>query len=206
MHQLNIVAHVVAGIAAVMAGVVALTTIKGGRAHVRAGRLYVAIALAVIATAIVGVALFRSFPALAAATLAVGYQVVSSLRALARCALGPSAIDTALAALALLAIAGLMGSMGPGNASWTPAIGYPILGLLAAVATYDLSRPLWREVWIRRAWRLDHGLKMTNAFFGMVSAGTGNLFPGLQPLSQVGPSFLGTAVVLILTIRHWPRS
>jgi uncharacterized membrane protein len=205
IHQINLGVHVVAGIVALVAGAIALCTPKGGRLHRQAGRVFTLIGVAVIITAIAGVILFRSFPALSAATLAVAYQLVSSLRAVKCRATGPSSLDTGIAAAALVATIALLLTMGPGNASWTPAIGYPILGVLAAIAVYDLTRPLWREIWIRRVWRLDHGLKMTNAFFGMLAAGTGNLLPGFHPWSQVGPSMLGALVMCVLVIRHGPR-
>jgi hypothetical protein len=61
---------------------------------------------------------------------------------------------------------------------------------------YDLSRPFWRNLWIARIRPIDHGVKMTAAYFAMMSAGAGNLLRAFQPFSQIAPSIIGTAVMI----------
>lgn len=95
--------------------------------------------------------------------------------------------------------------MGSGTKSWTPAIGYSTLGFVCAVALYDLSRHFWRNAWLKHARSLDHGLKMTGAYFAMMSAGVGNVLRDLQPWSQVGPSMLGIFVMIGFTIAYFSR-
>jgi uncharacterized membrane protein len=204
-HHVNMAIHIAAGIAAVLAGTFALAAAKGGVRHRRAGRVFAWLGGIVVGSALVGVLVFRSFPGLSAATLAVGYQLISSLRTLDRRATGPAPIDRVLAVGALVACGWMLAGFGE-TGGWSPAVVYPTLGWLAAIALYDLSRPWWRAIWIARAWRLDHGIKMSNALFGMLSAGIGNLFPGLIPWSQVGPSSLGVVVAIVLVVRHWPRA
>jgi len=204
MHHANVALHIAAGTIGIAFGLVALLARKGGRVHRAAGRGFAWVAGIVVATALLGLVVFRTFPALGAVTLAVGYQLASSLRTLRRREAGPAPLDAALAAATLAAAVALFATMGPGNASWTPQLGYPTLGFLAAVCLFDLSRGRWRATW-RRFWRLDHGIKMSNALFGMVSAGLGNLLPQYQPWTQVGPSFAGTGVAIALVALYWPR-
>ena len=155
-------------------------------------------------TAGVGILLSLSRTALVAVTLSAGYQLASSLRALALKDRRPGAPDAALALLALAAASLVAMFMGRDNASFTPAIGYSALSFVSLVALYDLARlrlPLdrWRQVR-----PLDHGLKMTGFYFAMVSAGAGNLLRGAQPWSGVVPSAVGTLLMVWFAVRYWP--
>lgn len=205
MHHANVALHIAAGTIGIVLGLIALVARKGSRVHRAFGRRFTWAAGIVVATAVFGLLVFGTFPALAAVTLTVGYQLTSSLRTLRRHAAGPSRFDAELAAATLAAVVALFVTMGPGDASWTPQIGYPTLGFLAAICIFDLSRGLWLARW-RAFWTLDHGIKMSNALFGMMSAGLGNLLPQYQPWTQVGPSFIGTGVGIALVAIYWPRA
>jgi hypothetical protein len=204
-HTVNVWTHIVAGGLALAVGAVPLVTPKGGPAHRRFGRLYAIIAAVSLGTALIGDVFFNPPPALVAATLAATYQYLSGLRALQLRVRGPGWADALLALAGLGACAVLFAVMGPGTPSWSPAIGYSTIGYIAAVSLYDLSRPLWRRVWLAHARPLDHGLKLTGAYFAMMSAGVGNVFRALQPWSQVGPSMLGMAVMVVLAILYFTR-
>lgn len=204
-HAINVIAHVSAGALALLIGLAPLLSEKGGMRHRGFGRVFVAFGAVVLGTALIGVVFFDPLPPLIAAALAAGYQYLSSLRALALKDRGPGAIDAALALAALGGCAALYLFMGPGTASWTPAIGYSTIGYVGAVAFYDLSRHLWSGAWRRHARPLDHGLKMTGAYFAMMSAGVGNIFRDAQPWSQVGPSALGMAAIIVLAIAFLRR-
>ncbi len=204
-HVLNVWLHIAAGATALAVGAIPLLSAKGGRLHRTTGKVFVAIGAVVLGTALVGNVLYDPPAPLVAATMAAGYQYLSSLRALALRVRGPGWID------AILALAGLAGSvallvyMGSGTKSWSPAIGYSTLGFTSAIALYDLSRHLWRDAWLSHARPLDHGLKMTGAYFAMMSAGVGNVFSDFQPWSQVGPSMLGVIVMIVLTVAYLTR-
>ncbi len=205
-HVFNVWVHVAAGVIALTLGAIPLLTIKGGVLHRRAGLAFVAITAVVLGTALIGVVFFDPPAALIAASLAAGYQYCSSLRALSLRARGPGWFDALLALVGLGGCVALFVFMGPGTESWTPAIGYSTIGYVGVVTLYDLSRHLWRRVWLTRVRPLDHGLKMTGAFFALASTGAGNLFRDLQPWSQVGPSILGFAVMIALALGYFSRS
>jgi hypothetical protein len=205
LHTLNVVLHVLAGACALAVGSIPLFTSKGGRLHRRAGRIFVAIAAVVLATATVADLFFDPPGPLIAASLAAGYQYLSSLRALRLRDRGPGWPDALLALAGLAGCAALFMLMGPGTTSWTPAVGYSTIGYVAFLAGYDLSRHFWRSAWLAHVRLLDHGLKMTGAYFAMMSAGVGNIFRDLQPWSQVGPSALGFMVMIVLTIAYARR-
>jgi len=198
LHALNVVVHVAAGVVALIVGVVPLVARKGGIPHRRFGRVFVGVGAVVLIAAAFGDVFYGAPPALVGATIAAGYGYLSGLRALALRAHGPTGTDAALAVAGIVGCAFLLVFMGPGTASWTPAIGYSTVGYVATLAVYDLSRFAWSRAWLAHARPLDHGLKMTGAYFGMMSAGFGNLFPDAQPWSQVGPTGVGFLAMAIL--------
>jgi hypothetical protein len=204
-HVADVALHITAGVLALLIGLVPLVTRKGGRTHRRFGRLFVVVGGVVLASAVVSDVLFSPPIALVGATLAAGYGYLSSLRALALRTHGPGRVDAALAIAALLACAAVYALMGPGTRSWSPAIGYSTIGYVVTLAVYDLSRHAWSQTWLRRARPLDHGLKMTGAYFSMMSAGVGNTLRGFQPYSQIGPSALGLVVMAILAVVYVRR-
>jgi hypothetical protein len=200
-----VIIHVIAGVSALLVGLVPLFSRKGGRLHKRAGRVFVMIAAVVLGAAAIGDVFFNPPPALVAASVAARYGYLSSLRALGLRTHGPTRVDALLAVAGLGACGALYLYMGPGTASWTPAIGYSTIGYVGAMALYDLSRFFWSGAWLARARPLDHGLKMTGVYFGMMSAGFGNLFPAFQPWSQVGPTTLGFVVMIVYVVIYRSR-
>lgn len=205
-HMLNIWVHIAAGAVALALGAIPLLARKGGILHRRTGRAFVAVAAVVLGTALIGDVFFSPPAPLIAASLAAGYQYCSSLRALSLRERGPGWVDVLLALIGLGGCIALFAFMGPGTESWTPAIGYSTIGYVSVVALYDLSRLFWPRVWLAHVRPLDHGLKMTGAYFAMVSAGVGNVFRDFQPWSQVGPSMLGFVVMIALAFGYVSRS
>lgn len=204
-HQLNVGAHIAMGVFGLLVGLLPLCSRKGSMIHRRAGRLFVYLAGVVLTTAVIADVFFPVPMTLVAVTLSAAYQYVSSLRALHLRTSPPGLFDAGLAVATLLACGFFVMSMGKGNASFTPAIGYSTIGYVAMVAIYDLSRGFWGAFWLQRVRPLDHGLKMTGVYFAMLAAGAGNLLRGLQPWSQILPSILGTLVVVLLAVRYIGR-
>lgn len=204
-HQLNVGAHIAMGVFGLLVGLLPLCSRKGSTIHRRAGRLFVYLAGVVLTTAVIADLFFPVPMTLVAVTLSAAYQYISSLRALHLRTSAPGLFDGGLAVATLLACGFFMLSMGKGNASFTPTIGYSTIGYVAIVAIYDLSRGFWGTLWLQRVRPLDHGLKMTGVYFAMLSAGAGNLLRGLQPWSQILPSILGTLVLILLAVRYISR-
>lgn len=202
VHPMNLAAHVAAGAIGLGIGLVPLASTKGGAAHRLWGRRFAWLAGVATATAALAVTFGSPPGTLVAVTLSAGYQFVGSLRALALRDRGPTWIDATLALAAISVSALLLVRMDAGSASFPPAIGYPTLGFVLAVALYDLSRHAWADLWRRRARPLDHGLKMTGVYFAMASAGAGNLLRGFQPWSQVLPSSIGMLVMIALAVAN----
>lgn len=199
MHHLNILTHVAAGTLALLLGLFPLLSKKGSLVHRISGWLFVVAGVVVLGCAVIGITLYPQPVPLMMATASASYQFIGGLRALPRFRT-PGWFDSLLALAALALCAVLFQVMSRGNASWSPAVGYGILGFLGFVAVYDLSRPLWRRAWqdIRT---LDHGLKMTGAYFAMASAGAGNVLRGGQPWSQLLPSAMGILVMVLILAR-----
>ena len=201
-HDANVALHILAGALGLLAGAVILAAPKGEKLHRRVGRVFAWIGGLALVTAAIGVVFFEPLPPLVSATLAFGYQYLSGLRALHLKAGGPGVVDALLALLGLCGCAALYFFMGPGTASWTPVIGYSAIGYTGSIALYDLSRHLWAGAWLKYVRRLDHGLKMTGAYFAMMSAGVGNVLRDMQPWSQIGPSALGVGVMTLLLLAY----
>jgi uncharacterized membrane protein len=191
---INIATHVGAGVCGLTAGLVPLFSRKGGARHRLGGKWFVAFACVSLATAVIGDVFFSPQLWLYAVTCAFAYDLIAGLRALQIKRTGPQALDNLLALAALGAAAALM--LRADMKSTSGIIVVSTAGFLAAMALYDLTRPFWRNLWLARVRPVDHGVKMTAAYFAMLSAGAGNLLRGLQPFSQIAPSVLGTAVML----------
>lgn len=204
-HFANVLTHVICGATALACGAGALMSVKGGGPHRLAGRFFVAFGGVVLITALIGLTLFGGPAPLAAASLAAGYQYLSSLRALALAKKGPGWVDFGLALGGLAACGCFALAMGSGTRSWSPALGYSTLGVVSAVIAYDLSRHFWRAAWLRHARPLDHGVKMTNVYFGMLAAGVGNTLRDFQPWSQLLPTMLGIPVLAIVVASYLRR-
>lgn len=204
-HALNILVHVLAGAAALVTGLVPLLTRKGSVRHRRGGWVFAVFGGLVVVSSLTGVVVFDHPDALAAAALSVAYQYVGGLRSLSRVGAGPDRLDAAMAVGLLVGAGALMLRMGPGAPPWTPTLGYSVLGFVSMVALYDLSRHFWAATWRTHVRPIDHGLKMTGAYFAMLSAGLGNLLPALSPWSATLPSVLGTLVMIAFGVTYARR-
>jgi hypothetical protein len=202
MHSLNIQIHVTAGLLALALGLVPILSPKGRTVHRLFGWLFIAAGVCVLSAAVAGITFWPQPGPLIIATLSAGYNFIGGIRALPRFRSAPGPIDAVLAVAALGTCGWLMLTMGQGNASWPPVVGYSILGMLAAIATYDLSRHLWANAWRRHVREIDHGLKMTGAYFAMMSAGAGSLLREGQPWSQILPQAIGTLVMILFLVLH----
>jgi hypothetical protein len=205
-HMLNIGTHVVFGSLGLLVGLVPLFSAKGGDAHRRWGRIFAGLAGMTLLTALVGNIVFDPPAPLIAATLTAGYLYASGLRALMLRSRGPGLPDALFTLAVLLLAVWLWPRLAQGSASWTPMIGYSTIGYIGMVALYDLSRQFWAGLWLRRIRPIDHGFKMIGAYFAMMSAGFGNVLRDAQPYSQVGPSVVGTVLMLVFGYTYWQRT
>lgn len=192
---INIALHVLAGSVVLLLGIGSMVTAKGSAHHKWFGRYFAWAYVVVLASAVIGVLFFRSPPALATVTMAATYGFVSGYRSLCVKHSGPALFDQLFALAALLGCGYLLSVMHAGaTPSWSPAMGYSTLSVVAIYALYDLSRCLWRHKWVQVAWPIDHGVKMIGAYFAALSAASGNILRDFQPLSQVMPSVIGTLI------------
>jgi hypothetical protein len=207
-HTLNVTIHVIAASFALLVGLASLFSAKGGATHRRAGKYILPAAVIAATTAVIGVIVDPSRPALTAITISATYQLVSGMRALwLRGAQDrPFGLFDAMIAIGGLSAAlWLLLSMGPSTPSFTPAIGYSAVGYVTFLSCYDLSRFFWQKLWKRKVWPIDHGLKMVGFYFALVSAAAGNLLRDFQPWSQVVPSAVGVLALLIFATLFFRR-
>jgi hypothetical protein len=208
LHSLNIIIHVTAASLALIAGTVSLFSAKGGHLHRRAGKFVFPAAVIATVAAVIGIAIDPSRAALNAITLSAGYQLVSGMRALWLRGLWDRPLNAGDAAIAFGGLgfsAWLLLTVGPGTPSFPPAMAYTAVGFVALSACYDLSRFAWQDLWKRRIWPIDHGLKMVGFYFALMSAAAGNLLRGFQPWSQLVPSVAGTLALAAFAVLYFRR-
>jgi uncharacterized membrane protein len=190
LHTLNITIHVLFGTGALVLGTIQLLSHKGGARHRRVGTLFVRAGWVVVATAAIGLGLFRFGAFLAVLTLLVGYWLHSGMRALRIRDGGPSRQDAIAATSALITVAVFAYFLPRIQSPWVPAITYSTLATLALLATYDLSRFLFPKRWFESLWLYEHVVKMIGAHGAMAAAFAGTVLAFLQPVSQIAPSVI----------------
>lgn len=194
----NIYTHVIVGGLLLVLGIAPLIFPKGGYWHKRIGRIYAGLYLVVLATAIIGTIFFRSQPALMAITLGASYGYMSGIRALKIKFSGPQFIDNLMAIVAIIIGVSMLTIMSQnGSTSWSPAMGYSVIGITITHALYDLSRNFWIATWTKKVWPIDHGYKMIGSYFALASAASGNLIRDFKPWSQIAPSMTGVIVSIV---------
>jgi hypothetical protein len=209
LHTANITIHVIAASFALLVGLASLFSVKGGASHRRAGKYLLPAAVIAATTAVIGVIVDSSRPALTAITISATYQLVSGMRALWLRGMQDRPLgvfDAMITIGGLSAALWLLLSMGPSTSSFTPAIGYSALGYVTFLSCYDLSRFLWQKLWKRKVWPIDHSLKMVGFYFALVSAAAGNLLRDFQPWSQVIPSVLGVIALIVFATFYFRRT
>ena len=199
LQPINIYTHVIAGGLLLAIGLISMLSQKGGVWHIRAGRIYFKLYLVVLVSAVIGIIFFRSPPALMAITLSACYGFFSGIRALKIKAIGPQLLDNIISVCAIAAGVLLLTIMSKnGSASWSPIMGYSVVGITTTIALYDLSRNFWVKTWTHKIWPVDHGLKIVGNYFAAASAASGNLIRDFQPWSQILPSIIGTVLSIVL--------
>jgi uncharacterized membrane protein len=200
-HTLNIAIHVLCGTGALILGTIQLLSSKGGDRHRRLGRLFVRTGWGVVATAAIGLGLFRFGAFLAILTLLAGYWLHSGARALRLRDGGPASHDAIAAISALGAVAVFVYFLPHIRSPWVPAITYSTLATLALLGTYDLSRFLFPKRWFESLWLYEHVVKMTGAHGAMAAAFAGTVLAFLQPVSQIAPSVIWSGLQIGFVIQ-----
>ena len=201
-HTLNVAVHVCAATAALLIGLLQLVRPKGDVRHGRYGRWFLRAIWIAVATAAVGVLVFRFRAFLGVITLLVAYWSFSGIRALRTRASGPTAVDAAGAALALAACVAFVIALRIVALPWSPAVIYSTLGTLFAVAAYDLIRFLFPRRWFGQIGLYEHLVKMIGAFSAALSAFAGTVLVEWQPYSQLAPSLICTVLMIGFVVRY----
>jgi uncharacterized membrane protein len=195
-HLLNLATHVGAGGLAIMLGFAVLARTKGDATHRRWGLRFVGLTTIVVATAALGLAVFRWMPLFALLTLLVGYQLLGGWRAARTREAGPQRLDLGFALLAV-ALAAVIVPTALHDPMVARAVVIGSTGALGTVLSYDLFRFVAPARWHTVAWRYEHLYKMNAALFGMISAFVGNTVRAWQPWSQLLPSVIGVLAILV---------
>ncbi|GGF24507.1 hypothetical protein [Hymenobacter cavernae] len=196
LHRLNIGVHVLFGTLALLVGLVPLLTAKGNTAHQRFGRWFIGLTTVVLATAVLGLAVFNFRPFLTVIVLLSVYQAYSGFRALRTRSTGPTLSDGLFSGVFLLGGLAFLALLPHIQLVWSPVVMYSTLGTLITMTIYDLSRFSWQQQWRRGAWLYEHIWKMTSAYAALLSAFTGTVLAAYKPYSQFMPSLLCSGLAL----------
>ncbi len=206
----TVAAHAGAATVALAVGLVALTSAKGGRVHRRYGRGYVRSIAVVVGTGAALMALGRATPYLATLLLLTAYPTWSGVRVLARRrpdadpAQRAGRADRAFAAGTLVLALALLAATARGMGGPKADAIWGLAPFLVVFSGYDLWRfarpaawPMAPDLWLR-----EHVGKLTGAYFGAVSAFTGNVFTAVpDPWRVLVPNLVGVAVMAVVRAR-----
>ena len=195
-HIANILIHILAGVLAIACGTIAIVSMKGGRVHVKVGKFFVYAYVALVITAVIGVAVFEFRSFLKVAIIASSYDVFAGYRALQLRGRRPQPIDIILSVIALLAPVAFILAIRALHKPWSPVLTWSVLGGLMALATYDLSRVALPQSWLRRVWLKEHLYKMLAAYIAAVATAGATIFPRLAPWSALVPVIAGELLTL----------
>ena len=198
LHHLNIFVHVAAGTAALVTGLIAIGVRNRPTAHTRFGRYFMWMMVLVIATALLGVFVFGRHSFLLIITLLSGYTCFSGIRAIRLKGRHPRPLDYGVA-IAVTAPAIYYAKTA--GMYWAPAVTYSTIGALVLVTAYDLSKGLFSSRFLRKAVVYEHVYKMISSLSGLASAFAGTVLPQFKPYSQLLPSALGVAGIIVIFIR-----
>ncbi|WP_375434141.1 hypothetical protein [uncultured Hymenobacter sp.] len=200
LHQANIGIHILFGTLALLVGLVPLLATKGGAVHRRFGNWFLRLTTVVLATAVLGLAVFNFRPFLTVIVLLSTYQAYAGYRTLRIRATGPTLLDGLFSGVFLVGGLAFLALLPRIQLVWSPVVMYSALGTLVATTVYDLSRFGWRRQWQRGAWHYEHIWKMMSAYAALLSAFTGTVLAAYQPYSQFLPSLLCTAIALFFML------
>lgn len=203
-HQVNIFIHVFSGSVALLTGMIALVTKKGSRAHIKSGKYFLIAITIVIFTGLVGVIIFERNTFLLVITLLSGYTAFSGIRVLRHKIYVPVLLDYLAAMLVIAAAFYYLYYIRSIGMFWDPVIIYSTLGALALVTVYDLGRYFLSSKVLKKVYIYEHIYKMVSAFIAILSAFTGTVFANYQPYSQILPTIVGLAYILLACI-YFPR-
>ncbi|GAA4384686.1 hypothetical protein [Hymenobacter koreensis] len=208
LHHLNIGLHILFGSVGLLLGLVPMFSRHGGARHIRFGRWFLRVLTVVLATAVLGLAVFNFRPFLAIVVMLTVYQAWSGYRVMRTRTTGPTHADAAFSAVFLLGSIGFLLTLHLIDLVWSPVVIYSSLGFLIALTIYDLARFAFVPLWRRKLWLYDHIWKMISSYFALVSAFTGTVLAQYQPYSQFLPSMVGTALgvsfILYYALRRAP--
>jgi len=207
-HSANIAIHVACGSAALCLGLIAILSRKGGPTHIRAGRLFIYSYGIVVATAVIGLAIFEFRSFLAVVTLLSLYDVFAGYRALQLRGRRPQPVDRATSVIGAITPWLFIAIMHYLHQPWSPILTWSILGGLILISGYDLLRNVLPLAWLKNTWVQEHLVKMMCAYIAITSAFAGTVFGRFMPWAAIIPSALGMAVIcgfLLTGPRAWRR-
>ena len=201
LHTINILVHVLAGTLALVTGIITLVAVKGGKAHIRSGRLFAGLMSIVITTGLAGVFIFGRNSLLLVITLLSAYNCFSGIWVLRQRGRAPGTVDRGIALAVMASALYYLYSIRSAGLFWSPGVIYPTVGALFLVTTYDLFKSFFPADLRKKTMLYEHVYKMVSAFSGICSAFSGTVFPRYQPYSQLLPSIMGLAYIIVIFIR-----
>lgn len=159
--------------------------------------------IVVVATAFLGILLFRSTPFLLILTLLGGYVGYSGYRAVRLREQRTSFFDVLITLSVLIAGGLYLRSMQLAGGKWSPVVVYSTLSALVLVAGYDLLKHFWLYHRLRTWWLYEHIYKMMSAYSALASAFAGTVLSEYKPYSQILPSALSMMAIIYFI---WKRA
>lgn len=200
-HHLNIAVHVIAGSIALLAGLMAILAVKGSKRHIHYGWYFTRLIVIVIATALIGVFVFKRNTFLLVVTMLSAYNAFSGIRAIRLRGRKPEPIDYVMPGLTIASALYYLYYIHRIGFIWAPGIVYSTVGGLFIVVIYDFCKAFIPVHVLNKAFLYEHIYKMMGAFIAITSAFSGTVFPQYKPYSQFMPSVIGFGYIFFIFIR-----
>jgi hypothetical protein len=201
IHRIIIFMHVLFGAASLITGTLILILKKGTTLHQKLGKLFLVFLVIVIIIAFTGIFILRANEFFFVISLVSGYEAWSGYRVLKNKFFGPRTADNLIALLAFFFSIIYFIIYRQNKMWWPPVVIYSTAGWLFFLSAYDLSRILFKNVWLAKMWPYEHIVKMCGAYFAVLSAIAGTVLPTCRPYSQLLPIGIAFCTIAFFCFR-----
>jgi hypothetical protein len=199
-----LIVHACSGAISLLSGLAAILSRKGGKRHVKVGLVYYWAMLVVVFTGII-IGTYRGNVFILSIAVFSFYMVYTGRRLLSyKKEVKPTSADWWVATLSLL-IAFAMLAFGGYILFLKGFVGIaPMLlvfgGILMSMVVGDM-RKMWKKLWTREAWLLDHIARMGGSYIATTTAFlVVNIYIQPQWLVWLLPTFVGTPLIVRASI------
>jgi hypothetical protein len=155
-----------------------------------------------VLTGFIGFLFFRKDPFLSMLTILSGYVGYAGFRAVKLKEKKSHTIDIIIAIVSLCLGIAFIWHLTQSQVAWNVSVVMSTLIALAMVTIYDILKYFFFFSYLKKWWLYEHIYKMISAFSALTSAFAGNVWRDFHPYSQIGPSIIGTILIVYFIVQR----